>query len=334
MVSTHLLTSEDIDEIGQSSFEAQEPQRVVDELVDAVEGGLLADPADAGYALTLAAEIAERAGHLAAAEELARRGVEECRLHDRDGYPRAFHGEVLLRLDRDDEGMVELAALRPKLTRDEDAVHYLTDALVGGGRPEIAEQWLTAALEPALRRRERLGSQRSDPAYSQAATVAYTLLRRRHHLRRDLGLSHDEHDDLADQVVDAVRTMEEERRSEDIALLFWPRAEFDLLLQRWPTLAEAYGATWDEYRAAMQQGLVRLSDSGCPRLAVLAGSADELAGYASRRHGDPTDPATRQGYAEHLQEHPRETAWPPGRNAACWCGSQGKYKKCCLPRAR
>ncbi|MHA6802773.1 SEC-C metal-binding domain-containing protein [Salinifilum ghardaiensis] len=25
----------------------------------------------------------------------------------------------------------------------------------------------------------------------------------------------------------------------------------------------------------------------------------------------------------------RGLAWPPERNAACWCGSQRKYKKCC-----
>jgi uncharacterized protein YchJ len=23
--------------------------------------------------------------------------------------------------------------------------------------------------------------------------------------------------------------------------------------------------------------------------------------------------------------------WPPGRNQACWCGSQRKCKKCCGP---
>jgi uncharacterized protein YecA (UPF0149 family) len=23
--------------------------------------------------------------------------------------------------------------------------------------------------------------------------------------------------------------------------------------------------------------------------------------------------------------------WPPARNAACWCGSGRKYKKCCRP---
>jgi uncharacterized protein YchJ len=25
----------------------------------------------------------------------------------------------------------------------------------------------------------------------------------------------------------------------------------------------------------------------------------------------------------------RTIAWPPPRNAACWCGSGSKYKKCC-----
>jgi hypothetical protein len=27
------------------------------------------------------------------------------------------------------------------------------------------------------------------------------------------------------------------------------------------------------------------------------------------------------------------TAWPPERNARCWCGSGAKYKRCCRLRA-
>jgi hypothetical protein len=48
------------------------------------------------------------------------------------GYPQALHGELLLRLGRQDEGMVELSALRGLLTRDEDAVSYVSEALQAG----------------------------------------------------------------------------------------------------------------------------------------------------------------------------------------------------------
>jgi uncharacterized protein YecA (UPF0149 family) len=76
------------------------------------------------------------------------------------------------------------------------------------------------------------------------------------------------------------------------------------------------------------------SESGRTDLALLAGSAEGLAGYADRHGGDPTDPQVHEDYAQHLMEHPLLTPWPPRRNEPCWCGSTAKYKKCCLPRSR
>jgi hypothetical protein len=119
-----------------------------------------------------------------------------------------------------------------------------------------------------------------------------------------------------------------------LAVLFWPLPQFAELLRRWPELGEAYSHTWDEYRTNLERGMILYAESGRTQLSLLAGSADELATYAAHLRGDPTDPRIRQSYAEHLDEHPHETAWPPGRNETCWCGSGIKYKKCCLPRSR
>lgn len=334
MLSTGLLTTDDLDEIGHTSFDADQPLEVAAELVDAVERGLLADKADTGYALILAAEITERAGDLQAAEVLAERAVEAYRVGgDLDcGHPQAFRAGLLMRLGREDEAMAELKALRPLLSRDVDAVSYVSHALEECGRAEIAEQWLTAALATVLQHWQTRESLSGEPAYGQAGAVAFTLAQYRHRLRRDLDLPHDDQDDLADRLLDAVG--DDEQEYEGTAVLFWPRTEFDRLLLRWPVLAEAYGQNWDEHRAALQRGLMLCRESGQTRLALLAGSADELAHYATRGGGDPTDPEVRQGYAQHLAEHPREIAWPPGRNQACWCGAGLKHKKCCLPRAR
>ncbi len=335
MPSTGLLTSDDLDVIGCSV--SDQPLEVAAELVDAVDQGLVADQDDTGYALILAAEITEREGDLRQAQVLAERAVAAyCACGDPDGYPRAFHAGLLFRLGRAEEAMAELMALRPLLSEDTDAVSYISEALEAGGRAGIAEQWLTEALHTALHRRQALVESQPGPAYEQAAAVAFTLAQERHRVRRDLGLPHDEHDDLAHGLMaaldDALRAIEQ--GYEGTALLFWPQPEFDQVLLRWPSLAEEYGPTWDEYRARVQRNLVQWSESGCPRLALLAGTADQLAGYADRHGGDPTDPQVRQDYAQHLEEHPRETAWPPGRNQECWCGSALKYKKCCLPRAR
>jgi SEC-C motif len=345
MLSTGLLTSDDLDEIG-CSFSDQ-PFEVAAELVDAVDQGRVADAADTGYALMLAAEITERAGDLPAAQVLVGRAVEAYRRHGGpDSYPRAFHAELLLRLGREDEAMAELTALRPLLSEDPNVVSYLSEALEAGGRAEIAEQWLTAALHTALQRQREWEPQGPEPDYRRIVEVVLALAQCRHRVRRDLDLPHDEHDDLADQLMDVVLDAlgDDELNDEPTALLFWPRPEFERLLLRWPALAEHYGQTWDEYRTTLQQTLVLGSESGVPRLGLLTGSVDELATYADRSGGDPTDPQVRQDYAQHLTEHPRaghpraghpwEIDWPPGRNDPCWCGSPLKYKKCCLPRAR
>lgn len=332
MLSTGLLTTDDLDEIG-GSFGDDLSLEVAAELVDAVDRGRVANQADTGYALMLAAEITERGGDLPAAQVLAERAVEAYRIHgDPDGYPRAFHAELLLRLGRDDEAMAELTILRPRLSQDADAISYISEALEEGGRADIAVQWLTEALGVALRREQELGSQRGQPAYQQAVGMAFMLAQQRRRLRRDLDLPPDDYDDLADRLVDALA--EHEPDHQGMALLYWPQAEFDRLILRWPAFAEKHGQSWDGYRTAVQQSLVQWSEAGEPRVALLPGAVDELADYADLRGGDPADPPIQQGYAEQLGERSQEIAWPPGRNQACWCGSQLKYKKCCLPRGR
>lgn len=303
MPSTGPLTTDDLDEIG-CSFSVQ-PFEVAAELVAAVDRGLVADQADTGYALILAAEITDRAGDLEAAQVLAARAVEAYRVHDDpDSHAQVFHAELLLRLGREDEGMAELAALRPLLFEDAGVVSCLSEALERGGHPEIAEQWLTAALHTALQRRQALDFRRGEPAYEQATALTSRLAGERQRVRRSLGLPRDEHDYLADvlrdEVLDALGI--DKLDYEGSALLFWPRPEFDRMLLRWPVLAEEYGQTWDEYLATVQRSLVLWSESGHPRLALFAGAVDQLARYAEHEGSDPTDPQVRAGYAQYLAE--------------------------------
>ena len=165
MPSFELLTSDDLDEIGHSAFDADDRLAVAARLVDAVEQGRVADDADTGYALILAAEITEHAGDLHAAHALAERAVEAYRVRG-DGeyvFPRAFRAGLLLRLGREQEALNELSGLRPLLTREPDAVPYVVDALEDGGQPEIAEQWLGAAPArvPGKRLRRSRGPDRA-----------------------------------------------------------------------------------------------------------------------------------------------------------------------------
>jgi hypothetical protein len=60
--SSVLLTSKDLDEIGETAFGADDARTVAAALVEAAEQGRVADPADSGHALLLAAKIGGSTG--------------------------------------------------------------------------------------------------------------------------------------------------------------------------------------------------------------------------------------------------------------------------------
>lgn len=332
MPTTDVLTSVDLADLRRSALGAANPLGVAADLAGAVEQGRLADPDDAGYALTIAAEIAESRGKLDAALRYADRAVAASGTDDvRAGSARSLRARILFRSGgRDEEAMGELHALRPLLTEQPDAAAYLSAALDAGGRADLAEQWLSEAVESLLAER----AAPSKPSAAEASGALFFLLRQRHRVRRELALPHDQNDNLADRLEGELTRRGEEPAAEPAALLFWPRAEFDRLLSQWPALTDAYGQNWDEHRARLERQLVRLADAGRRGLTLPAGSIDALSGYSQRHGGAPTDPQVRAGFAAELAGRRGSVPWPPARNEPCWCGSGNKYKKCCLPRSR
>ncbi|WP_410810878.1 SEC-C domain-containing protein [Micromonospora sp. 067-2] len=323
------LTADRIDEIGTMGLTSPDPAALVAELVGAVDEGRVADPDDTGYALLVAADILDRAGDLADALALATRAVAE--QPDENAYARSVRGGLLLRLGREDEGLAELTELRPLLQTHPDAT-YLIDELVESGRPETALEWLTGALD-AILQRSRSHQHESEDAQDEAAAMIYGLAQRRHNLREEMGLPHDDHDNLADRLRAASDHALGALDDGPATLLFWPRVEFDALLARWPALADSYPTDWDEHRAQIEGALANASGLGAAGLGVVAGTVAGLASFAEQAGSDPTDEETLDEYADSLDEA-GPVAWPPGRNDACWCGSGAKYKKCCLPRTR
>ncbi|MGK5683155.1 SEC-C domain-containing protein [Actinoplanes sp. URMC 104] len=324
------LTSSDLSEIRQSALGAANPLGVAAELAEAVEAGRLADPDDAGYALALAAEIAESRTKLDAALRYADRAVEAYGKRDdsQAAAARALRARILFRAGREDEAMAELEPLRPTLTQHTDAAAFLSAALAAGGRATVAEEWLTDAVRGLLAERA------AEPTDADDAGFLFFLLQQRHRLRHALGLQHDAHDNLAERLESKLANAGARVDAEpDGDLLFWPHAEFDSLLAQWPAAAEQYGATWDEHRARLERELVRLAAAGRKGLAVLPASVEGLVAFAGT-DGDPADARTRAGYAGQLFAGPAQITWPPERNEPCWCGSGLKYKKCCLPRSR
>jgi hypothetical protein len=227
--------------------------------------------------------------------------------------------------------MTQLSSLRALLTEDPLAATVLSDALVAGGRPRIAEEWLTEALEVVLRNHRELESESSEQRYDEMAMIAYELLRARHDVRNELGLPHDDHDDLADEMLDE---LDEAFDIDEIpAVMFLPQPEYAEVLRRWPELTLPCGSTWDEHRALTERALRLLAEYGAVRLAVVAGSADGLGDFAAMKEYDQIDIDVVRAYSDSLQgARNSTTSWPPGRNEPCWCGSTTKYKKCCLPR--
>ncbi|MET8094502.1 SEC-C domain-containing protein [Micromonospora sp. NPDC005220] len=326
---SELLTADRIEEIGALGTESPDPAALVAELVGAVDEGRVADPDDTGYALLVAADILEQAGDLADALALATRAIAE--QPDDNAYARAVRGGLLLRLGRSDEGMAELTALRPLLETDPEAT-YLIDELAESGHAELALEWLTEALD-AILERTRTQQYASEDAQDEAAAMIYGLVQQRHDLREEQGLPHDEYDNLADRLRAATTHALDALDDGPATLLFWPKTEFDALLLRWPTLIERYPATWDEHRTQLERTFVEASGLGGADLGVVVGTVDGLAAFARDAGSDPTDEETLDEYADSLDESSL-TAWPPGRNDTCWCGSGAKYKKCCLPRSR
>ena len=302
-----LLTADDLDGIGADAQAARDPRPYAVELVDAVEGGRLADPDDAGYALSLAAEARELAGDHEEALALSARAATTGEGTVDATWLQAIHGERLLRLGREDEGMAALAALRPLLHRDVDAVGPVVEALTETGRAELAEQWVTAAMLTAMEREDR-ATDGSDEQLEVAALVD-GLVRTRRDVRAGLGRVPDEYDTLVDDL-DAAPD-----------LVFFPEAAFTQLLAARPETADELGRDWDDHRAIVE-GELQAADAEGDVLEVEVAIPELLAAMLS---DDDAAPAPEPGPL---------LPWPPGRNDPCWCGSRAKYKKCCLPRGR
>jgi hypothetical protein len=113
-----------------------------------------------------------------------------------------------------------------------------------------------------------------------------------------------------------------------VALAWFPRDELARARERLPALAEELGDA-DAYCRATEL-LLRQAAHRFARHPVLAPvTVDALEAYAAE-HGVAADSAEAQsGLAAELAGEDAVMAWPPERNAPCWCGSQRKYKRCC-----
>ncbi|HSJ45500.1 MAG TPA: DUF6398 domain-containing protein [Euzebyales bacterium] len=121
-------------------------------------------------------------------------------------------------------------------------------------------------------------------------------------------------------------------RTTDVATAvgWFPPDQFTVARERWPELAQRWASDdHTAYARGIQGHLLDLSRAAGRNPQVVPLVVDELDAYAEEHGTDPGAPETRAAFAADAARGGRGVAWPPRRNAPCWCGSGRKYKKCC-----
>lgn len=246
------------------------------------------------------------------------------------GYARVELAEILLGCDRVAEAREQLSDLARDPALHDGHCQIAAELLAERGDLAEALAWydrLVARLTP-----DEIDAVRGPDGWAAFAAIP---LRGRRHVREELGLPPDATDEIvpvapleAAGSLDALAERLGPRReapTNEIRILTFRRSERAEASRRWPDVFEESDA---EYYPAAERRWRELAESGIPAIRLVTPSIAELEKFAADTGGSVTDSAIRTRYAELAA--PEETVpWPPGRNAPCWCGSGGKYKKCC-----
>lgn len=201
------------------------------------------------------------------------------------------------------------------------------------GAYNTALDWLTDGLRLALRTGD------SEHLVDQLADLRRISL-------DNLGLPADE---LQDKAATFLREQEQTRPSWTpepanprtnvrMAVAWIPAGDYEQALQLWPEFAASDLIASPDgplphalYCRAMQRKLVAYSESGQPTFTVVPIRIDPYTAWCTEQNQQPDSADVRAEYVAHLTATGDLglTAWPPGRNDRCWCGSGVKYKKCC-----
>jgi tetratricopeptide (TPR) repeat protein len=240
---------------------------------------------------------------------------------------RCLRAEILMRAGRGAEAEPIWAAVRAATPEDVWLYNNAGLGYADVGEHDTALHWLTDGLQLALRTGdpERLIDQLADLRQTSLDT---------------LGLRADRLQDEAAAFLHKLEQTEpvHTRTIGPMSVAWLPAGDYEQALKRWPNFAESdLIATPDGplshalYCRAMQQKLVAYSEAGAPRFAVVPIRIAQFTAWCTERNHQPDSADVRAEYVSHLTAAggPDLTAWPPGRNQPCWCGSGFKYKKCC-----
>ena len=294
----------------------------------AIEAEADAYPDERGEILLEAAAAWRAAGQPERANKLLTELVEAG--GDDGCYARVDLAEACFADGTPDEAFEHLAALAGDPALEHSHAGLAAELLAELGHAEESLRWYDRAVARLTPEELRALSGPQGWAHMSAVTV-----RGRREVRRGLGLPADATDDIVpdaplsgrgltthDQVRHQVAVG---RRPQEVRMLVFQRAERARAKATWP---EEYAGPDDEHFAEVERRWRALVDSGVPSVKIVAGTVAGLCEYAERVSGDPRDEAVKAGYIEAVAPAVA-VAWPPGRNAPCWCGSGAKYKKCC-----
>ncbi len=117
-----------------------------------------------------------------------------------------------------------------------------------------------------------------------------------------------------------------------LAVSWFPAEELPKALLQWPELAQDWDSTdYRDYTHRLERHLHNLTAANPARLWIAPLHLDTFQRWCHTTGRDPVTSAARAGYAADRARTaaPDLIAWPPARNAPCWCGTGRKYKKCC-----
>ena len=293
-------------------------------------------PDRAGYLDELAYAY-EKLGRFDEAIDAMRQAVAAGFDGELDDHPsaQALIADLLLRAGRDQEADEAWAQAEGEDPRSPWVHSAASDAYTRVGLYKKALPWQTRGLELALAAGEDEGE------------LAWHLTGERGETMDVLGLQPDELQLRAEELIE--RQEQQDREAELKFLRRWnqphtvapqqayigaawiPAHQYPRALQTWPSYAEVYEhGPYQAYCARLELMLRDLRAQGVKRLALTPIAIDDYLAWCAEHDRDPEQSDTRASYSTTLLGRDIVKPWPPERNEPCWCGSERKYKKCCL----
>lgn len=293
-------------------------------------------PDRAGYLDELAYAY-EKLGRFEEAIDAMRQAVAAGFDGELDDHPsaQALIADLLLRASRDQEADQAWAQAEREDPHNPWVHSAASDAYRSVGLYRKALPWQTKGLELAL------------AAGDEEGELAWYLTGERGETMAILSLQPDELQLRAEELIEQQEQQDREYEQEFlrrfnqphtiapqqayIGAAWFPTDQYPRALQTWPSFAEDYQhGPYQAYCARLELMLRDLKAQGVKRLALTPITIDDYLTWCAEHDRDPEQSDTRASYSTTLLGRDIVKPWPPERNNPCWCGSERKYKKCCL----